>query len=100
MGCRDALAGVETLAFEPASEWIEYHVRRKADCAVLPIFNHGRGFYTIYGHLSSVSVQANARVLPGQVIGAVGETGSLKGPILHFEIREKGLPRDPLEWLR
>jgi len=39
------LAGVEWLTFEPASEWLEYHVRKKRDCWILPIFNHGRGFY-------------------------------------------------------
>jgi murein DD-endopeptidase MepM/ murein hydrolase activator NlpD len=40
------------------------------------------------------------RVVPGQTIGAVGDTGSLKGAVLHFELREKGTARDPLKWLR
>ena len=43
--CGDALAGAEWLTFGPVCEWLEYHVRRKAGCWVLPIFNHGRGFY-------------------------------------------------------
>lgn len=43
--CRDALSGAQWLTFEPASEWLEYHVRKKRDCWILPVFNHGRGFY-------------------------------------------------------
>ena len=59
------------------------------------IVNHGRGFYTIYAHLSSVSVGEGDRVTPGQLIGASGDTGSLKGPCLHFEVREGGAAQDP-----
>lgn len=64
------------------------------------ILNHGRGFYTIYGHLSAVAVAAGARVNPGDRLGAVGDTGSLKGACLHFELREGGEARDPMNWLR
>ncbi len=64
------------------------------------IVNHGRGFYTIYAHLSSVSVGEDDRVTPGQLIGASGDTGSLKGPCLHFEVREGGGAQDPMGWLR
>ncbi len=35
----------------------------------------------------------------GQAVGLVGETGSLKGPKLYFEIRYKGEAQDPLAWL-
>jgi len=64
------------------------------------ILNHGLGYYSIYGHLSAVSVAPDDRVEPGQVIGAVGDTGSLKGANLHFEIRQKGEALDPTGWLR
>jgi len=64
------------------------------------ILNHGLGYYSIYGHLSAVSVARDDRVEPGQVIGSVGDTGSLKGPNLHFEIRQKGEALDPMGWLR
>jgi septal ring factor EnvC (AmiA/AmiB activator) len=40
------------------------------------------------------------RVDRGEVIGAVGETGSLSGPQLYFEIRRGGEPLDPREWLQ
>jgi septal ring factor EnvC (AmiA/AmiB activator) len=64
------------------------------------IVNHGRGFYTIYAHLSAVSVVQGARVAPGQTLGAVGDTGSLKGACLHFEVRNGGSAENPTGWLR
>jgi septal ring factor EnvC (AmiA/AmiB activator) len=64
------------------------------------IVNHGRGYYTVYGHLSSVSVAPGETVSPGRILGGVGETGSLKGPCLHFEVRQGGSAQDPMIWLR
>jgi septal ring factor EnvC (AmiA/AmiB activator) len=69
------------------------------------VVDHGSGYYTLYAHLSRFSVETGAAVEAGQQIGEVGETGSLKGPILHFEIRRimRGQePRalDPVAWLR
>jgi septal ring factor EnvC (AmiA/AmiB activator) len=34
------------------------------------------------------------------VIGTVGDTGSLQGPRLYFEVRYQGKPQDPAQWLR
>ncbi len=64
------------------------------------VLNHGDGFYTLYSHLSEVSVRSGQEVAPGQVIGRVGEEGSLKGPILHFEIRKGTSAQNPETWLR
>jgi murein hydrolase activator len=64
------------------------------------IVNHGRAYYTVYGHLASVSVRQGDTVDPGQNLGTVGDTGSLKGDCLHFEIRSGGAAEDPMAWLR
>jgi septal ring factor EnvC (AmiA/AmiB activator) len=64
------------------------------------ILNHGQGFYSIYGHLSSVAVSPGDRVDPEDILGTVGDTGSLKGPCLHFELRQGGGAQDPEAWLR
>ncbi len=64
------------------------------------VVNHGDGFYTLYGHLSSISVASGAEVAPGQIIGYSGDTGSLKGPILHFEVRKGAQSLDPGRWLK
>jgi septal ring factor EnvC (AmiA/AmiB activator) len=64
------------------------------------ILNHGQGFYSIYGHLSSVAVSEGDRVSPEDILGTVGDTGSLKGPCLHFELRQGGTAQDPEAWLQ
>ena len=64
------------------------------------ILNHGNGYYTLYAHLSNVGVSRAQEVAAGQTIGAAGDTGSLKGTVLHFEIRKGRQSVDPLGWLR
>lgn len=66
----------------------------------LIVLNHGDGYYTLYGHLADVAVRNGQEVLPGQVLGHSGEVGSLKGPILHFEVRKGSTPLDPEAWLQ
>ena len=66
----------------------------------LVIVNHGDGYYTLYGHLSSISVAVGSEVATGQTIGLSGDTGSLKGPILHFEVRKGAQSLDPEGWLQ
>jgi septal ring factor EnvC (AmiA/AmiB activator) len=64
------------------------------------VLNHGDGYYTIYSHLSEVTVHTGIEVASGTVIGRSGETGSLKGPVLHFEVRKGSSPMNPESWLR
>ena len=64
------------------------------------VLNHGDGYYTLYGHLNDVLVHNGQEVLPGAVIGRVGDAGSLKGPILHFEVRKGSAALNPESWLR
>lgn len=60
--------------------------------------DHGGGVASCYAHLSSYAVTSGS-VSQGQVIGAVGCTGSCFGDHLHFEIRVNGNPVDPLGYL-
>ncbi|MFN0150316.1 MAG: murein hydrolase activator EnvC family protein [bacterium] len=64
------------------------------------IVNHADGFYTVYAHASEILVRPGDAVTEGQVIARVGSTGSLSGDRLHFEIRDRKKPVDPLMWLR
>jgi murein hydrolase activator len=64
------------------------------------ILNHGGGYYTIYAHASEVFVRVGQEVSTGQIIGKVGDSGSLKGSCLHFEIRRGKQALDPTAWLR
>jgi len=65
----------------------------------LLILDHGGGYFTIYAHASELLVKAGDRVSKGQVIARVGDSGSLEGPKLYFELRYQGKPQDPLAWL-
>ena len=59
------------------------------------------GPYTaLYAHLSSVRVRPGQRVRKGQRIGLAGCTGSCSGTHLHFEVERRGVPVDPLHFLR
>ncbi|MGH9177635.1 MAG: peptidoglycan DD-metalloendopeptidase family protein [Acidimicrobiales bacterium] len=64
------------------------------------ILDHGGGLATLYAHQSEMFVIQGQAVKAGQVIGAVGSTGFSTGPHLHFEVRLRGVPVDPLVYLR
>lgn len=64
------------------------------------ILNHGGGYYTLYAHCSKVLVAAGDKVDPGRRIAEVGDTDSVKGTCLHFEIRLGQDAMDPEEWLK
>lgn len=59
------------------------------------MIDHGNGYVTLYGHLSSISVSQGQSVSQGDVIGAVGSTGNSTGPHLHFEVLKDGSRIDP-----
>ena len=64
------------------------------------IIDHGFGLYTLFGHVSELLKQVGDSVTTGETIALVGDTGSLRGPNLYFEIRHHGQPLDPLGWLK
>jgi len=65
----------------------------------LVIVDHGEGYHTLVAHLGSMQTAMGEEVEAGSVLGTVGDSGSLKGTYLYFEIREKGRPIDPRPWL-
>jgi murein hydrolase activator len=64
------------------------------------ILSHPGGVYTLYAHNSELTVQRGDSVQKGQMIARAGSTGSLNGPSLYFEVREKDQPVNPVQWLR
>ncbi|MBI2902724.1 MAG: peptidoglycan DD-metalloendopeptidase family protein [Candidatus Methylomirabilis oxyfera] len=65
----------------------------------LIVLDHGEGYYTVYAHAAEILVKLGDRVVKGQSIGLVGDTGSVTGSQLYFEVRHRGRPQDPLTWL-
>ena len=62
--------------------------------------DHGLGFTTLYAHLSQITVARGDWVRPGTVVGLAGSTGRSTGPHLHYEIRYKGVPFDPVKFVK
>jgi len=63
------------------------------------IILHANGWTSVYGHLSGFAVADGQPVARGQLIGYEGSSGNSTGPHLHFEVRVKGTPVDPLRYL-
>lgn len=61
------------------------------------ILSHEDGFYTVYAHVTDVSVREGQRVKAGNTIARSGE--SLAGPVVHFEVRRQRQIHNPLHWL-
>jgi len=66
----------------------------------LVIINHGGGYHTLYGNLSQIFSKVGDIIKANQVIGKIGTSGILNAPGLYFEVRYKGKPLDPEQWLR
>jgi septal ring factor EnvC (AmiA/AmiB activator) len=64
------------------------------------VVDHGNGVVSIYAHAEVLVVEAGQEVVRGQEMGRVGDSGSLRGPYLYFELRDSGKPVDPSVWLR
>ena len=62
------------------------------------IVDHGGGYFTLYAHTSKIYKQVGDNVTVGESIGEVGDTGSLKGAYLYFELRHRGISQDPSPW--
>jgi murein DD-endopeptidase MepM/ murein hydrolase activator NlpD len=60
--------------------------------------DHGFGYVTLYGHLSKILTQRGRKVIRGEVIGEVGNTGKSTGPHLHYEVHVKGHPVNPVNY--
>lgn len=86
--------------------WIqEYNINNKLATGNTTYGNavkikHNNGMYTLYAHLSRINVKKGSKVLKGQTIGYMGNTGRSYGAHLHFELRDVSDKRiDPTSYL-
>ncbi len=66
----------------------------------LLVIDHGSSYYTLYAHVEDVFKQKGETVKSGEIIATAGDTGSIKGTYLHFEIRHHGKALNPMKWLK
>lgn len=66
----------------------------------LVIIQHDGGWMTVYAHMDTMNVRRGARVKVGEKIGAVGQTGKVDSPQLHFEIRKGTKAYNPTTYLK
>jgi septal ring factor EnvC (AmiA/AmiB activator) len=65
----------------------------------LIIVDHGDGYFSLMAHLGALARAKGDEVRRGDVVGTVGDSGSLKGTYLYFELRQGQTPLDPEQWL-
>ena len=66
----------------------------------LVVLSHGGGYHTLYGNLAKIFLANGAIIKENEAIGEVGDSTALGTSGLYFEIRYKGKPLDPQQWLR
>ena len=59
------------------------------------MIDHGNGYKTLYGHMSSIAVTNGQTVSQGDTVGYVGSTGVSTGPHCHYEVWKDGARIDP-----
>ena len=64
------------------------------------IIDHGERYFSVYAHLSEILKKTGDAVQRGETLGTVGDSDSLAGSRLYFEMRKDGKSIDPLPWFR
>ena len=62
------------------------------------IIDHGFGYQTLYAHMHEYNAKVGQKVIRGEKIGEVGNTGKSTGPHLHYEVLVKGKPDNPAKY--
>jgi murein DD-endopeptidase MepM/ murein hydrolase activator NlpD len=91
----DIITEVGTSVCAPGKGIIDF-IGNKGGYGLCVEINHGFGYTTLYGHLSSVNVQLGQKVLRGTVIAKTGNSGLSSGPHLHYEVTHDGVKLDPV----
>ena len=93
----DFAAATGTPVFATADAVVEVADRKDSygNCIDL---DHGYNYMTRYAHLSQILVKPGQRVKRGEMIGKIGSTGKSTGSHLHYEVRFKGEPQNPVHY--
>lgn len=94
----DIIADIGSPVKSPGSGRIEFLGKRGGLGLCIEI-DHGFGYRTIYGHLSSVNVKIGQKIKRGQLIAKTGNSGLSTGPHLHYEVHHNGIKLDPMDFV-
>lgn len=90
-------AGEQVVAIHDAkvlySDWLR-------GFGLVTVLDHGDGFMSLYGHNQALLKQAGDTVQAGEAVALLGQSGGQSRPNLYFEIRHKGRPINPVNWLQ
>lgn len=93
----DFAAPTGTPVFATADATVE-SAERKSNYGNCIDLDHGFNYNTRYAHLSQILVKPGQKVKRGEMIGKVGSTGKSIGSHLHYEVRFKGEPQNPVNY--
>jgi hypothetical protein len=94
----DLTAPVGTKVYATGDGIVESTTNSRSGYGNIIVINHGFGYDTFYAHLSKIVVRDRQKVTRGTVIGMVGNSGLSSAPHLHYEVRKKGIPIDPINF--
>ena len=92
------LSVVKHYPIEASNDGVVLYANRLGIYGNAVLLDHGCGLLSLYGHLSSIAVQAGEQLTKGQVLGHSGATGLAAGDHLHFGLFLHGIPVNPTEW--
>lgn len=76
------------------------HTGRLRGYGKIVLVDHGGGYFSMYAHLDEIQSFVGQIILQGDPVGSVGDSGSLEGTQLYFELRVNRVQVDPIPWLR
>jgi murein DD-endopeptidase MepM/ murein hydrolase activator NlpD len=74
-------------------------VRQRTGYGNYVIIDHGFGYQSLYAHLSKINIKEGEKVVRGQSIGLIGNTGTSTAPHVHYEVRINGKPVNPIDYI-
>ena len=94
----DLLANTGTPVYAPGDGTVTF-VGNRGGLGKCIIIDHGFGYTTLYGHLSTYKVKKRDTVKRGDLIALSGKSGLSTGPHLHYEIRHNGVALNPINFI-
>ena len=95
----DLAAPTGTLVLAAADGKVAYSGNGMRGYGKVVVIKHPNDLSTVYAHNSKLLVRMGDSVGQGQTVARVGQTGRATGPHLHFEVRRRGVPEDPMKFL-